>query len=207
MAPEERAGSTRRKMYARKTAVAALISDMRKLEQIILLENELVKPSDYTPYIRQEAPDAIARGAPPRAIRRGGGAPFWLSLGPKIGIIRAIHTVLGDPTNSHKTVQILYKEKPLTSLALHGFPAVAAGEGKFIFTVAVLASGGEEFDAIVQIIDLMSGMRKSQKVLSKETVSILTDHPIQISLLKPQSPIRPVASDWDLVCFPDRQAT
>ncbi|KAF9458290.1 hypothetical protein BDZ94DRAFT_113208 [Collybia nuda] len=205
-------------MYAHKTTVAALISDMRKLEQIILLENELVKPSDYTPYIRQEVLDDIARGASLWAIRRGGGAPFWLSLGHKIGIVvlnsygqRAIHTVLGDPTNSHKTgqaiitttsdhqtsveVQILYKEKPLTSLALHGFPAVAAGEGKFIFTVAVVASGGEEFDAIVQIIDIMSGMRKSQKVVLKETVGILTDHPIQISLLKTQSPIRLVASD------------
>ncbi|KAF8064277.1 hypothetical protein FPV67DRAFT_212241 [Lyophyllum atratum] len=225
ISPEETADSALRKMHAHETTVSALTSDMRKLEQIILLENELVKPSDYTPYIRQENLDIIARGASLWAIRRGGGAPFWMSLPPRISIAvldsseeRVVHPVLGHSTSSGKAgqviittvadhqssveVQVLYNENLWTSLSLRGIPAAMAGEVDILFSVAVTTAGDyDEREVILQLVDLKSGIRVSRRVLLGQSGDAGTGGPTQIALSNTQSTARPISSDWDLFCM------
>ncbi|KAG5652210.1 hypothetical protein H0H81_005831 [Sphagnurus paluster] len=207
VSPEDRANSQRRQMYAHETTLTALTSDMRKIEQIILLENELVKPSDYTPHIRRETLDVIARGASFWASLRGSGTHLWFTLGPPIGIAvldsdgrRVVHPILGHPASVYKTgqaiittiadrqssieVQVLYDEIPLTSLVLHGIPAMAAGTVEIIFSVVTVPVDEDGPEVILQLVHLSSGIRVSKQVLLGKSRNSWREGPTQVNFIR-----------------------
>ncbi|KAF9527524.1 hypothetical protein CPB83DRAFT_855943 [Crepidotus variabilis] len=212
-----------RMVFPKETVLGELTSDMRQVEEIILLDNDL-PPTDYTPYLVQESLDIIARGASLWGRRRAGTSPIWFNRAPKINILVAdstsrvqsvVHPVLEQGVSKTGQaivmtvvdgqttieVRVLCDESPLTSLVLRGLPSQPAGQVEVVFCVSVIPANeiSDKCRAILQLVERKSGLRISQRIKLVTSDVVWPNEPVNVALSKTQSTERPVCSDYDLL--------